>query len=90
MPRHTGTVFVDTNIILECHRVGSWRALTGGYRVETVEQCLRETQAGAQRRRQKQGISRERLTERLAAVPPNGPVMPRLMSSCHVLAPSIP
>ena len=68
MPRHPGTVFVDTNVILECHRVGSWRALTGGYRVETVDQCIRETQAGAQRRRREQRISREQLTERLAAV----------------------
>ncbi|MDE0178134.1 MAG: hypothetical protein OXP36_06015 [Gammaproteobacteria bacterium] len=68
MPRHTGTVFVDTNVILECHRVGSWRALTGGYRVETVELCVRETQVGAQRRRREQRISKEQLTERLAAV----------------------
>ena len=44
MPRHPGTVFVDTNVILECHRVGSWRALTGGYRVETVDECVDETE----------------------------------------------
>ena len=68
MPRHTGTVVVDTNVILECHRVGSWRALTAGYRIETVEQCVRETQVGAQRRRQERRISKEQLTERLAAV----------------------
>ena len=68
MPRHTGTVFVDTNVILECHRVGSWRAFTGGYRVETVEPCVRETQVGVQRRRKEQRISKDRLLERLAAV----------------------
>ena len=68
MPRHAGPVFVDTNVILESHRVGSWGALTGGYRVETVEQCVQETQAGAQRRREERRISKERLTERLAAV----------------------
>lgn len=68
MPRHTGTVFVDTNVILECHRIGSWRALTGGYRLETVEQCVRETQSGAQRRRREQRIGKEKLTERFAAV----------------------
>ena len=67
MPRHTGTVFVDTNVILECHRVGSWKALTGGYPVETVDQCVRETQVGAQRRRKEQRISKEQLA-RLAAV----------------------
>ena len=68
MPRHTGTVFVDTNVILECQRIGSWKALTGGYRVETVEQCVRETQTGAQRRQQEERIGKEQLTERLAAV----------------------
>ena len=38
MARHQGAVLVDTNIILETHRTGSWRALAGGYRVETVEE----------------------------------------------------
>lgn len=32
MARHQGTVLVDTNIILETYRTGSWRALAGGYR----------------------------------------------------------
>ena len=68
MPRHTGTVLVDTNVILECHRVGSWKALAGGYQVETVEECVRETQVGAQYRRQEQRICKDRLVERLAAV----------------------
>ena len=68
MPRHTGTVLVDTNVILECHRVGSWRALTGGYRVETVEPCVRETQVGAQRRRKEQRIGKDRLLDRLARI----------------------
>jgi len=51
MPRHRGPVLVDTNVILESFRVGSWRALTGGYQVETVEDCVTETQTGFQRRR---------------------------------------
>jgi hypothetical protein len=51
MARHRGTVLVDTNVILEAHRSGSWRALTGGYGVETVEDCVNETQTGFQRRR---------------------------------------
>ena len=50
MVRHRGTVLVDTNVILEDHRTGSWRALTGGYDVETVEDCVTETQTGFQRR----------------------------------------
>ena len=68
MPRHSGTVLVDTNVILECHRIGSWKTLTGGYRVETVEECVRETQVGAQLRRQEQRICKDRLVERLATV----------------------
>ena len=50
MARHHGPVLVDTNVILECWRVGAWRALAGGYRVETVEDCVIETQTGFQRR----------------------------------------
>ena len=40
MARHSGPVLVDTNVILESHRVESWRALAGGYRLETVEDCV--------------------------------------------------
>ena len=36
MPPHPGPVLVDTNVILECHRTNSWRALTSGYRLELV------------------------------------------------------
>jgi hypothetical protein len=68
MARHHGPVLVDTNIILECWRVGAWRALTGGYRVETVEDCMIETQTGFQRRRQEQQIDNAALRASLAAV----------------------
>ena len=44
-------MLVDTNVILEAHRTGSWRALAGGYAVETVEDCVTEPQTGFQRRR---------------------------------------
>ena len=66
--RHHGPVFVDTNVILESHRVGSWRALTGGYRVETVEDCVTETQTGFQRRQLEQRIDARELGASLAAV----------------------
>ena len=36
------------NVILEAHRTGSWRALTGGYAVETVEDWVTATQTGFQ------------------------------------------
>ena len=68
MARHRGPVLVDTNVILESHRVGAWRALAGGYRVETSEDCLTETQTGFQRRRPEQRIDSEELRESLAAV----------------------
>jgi hypothetical protein len=68
MARHRGPVLVDTNVILECWRVGAWRALTGGYGVETVEDCVIETQTGYQRRRAEQRIDQTALQASLAAV----------------------
>ena len=68
MARHQGPVLVDTNVIIESHRVNSWRALAGGYRVQTVEECVAETQAGAQRRRPQQRIDEEELRRSLSAV----------------------
>lgn len=56
MARHTGSILVDTNVIIECWRVGAWRALARGYRIETVEECVTETQTGLQRRRPEQQI----------------------------------
>ncbi len=51
MAKHPGPVLVDTNVILESYRIGAWRALSGGYPIETVEDCVTETQTGFQRRR---------------------------------------
>ena len=51
-----GPVFVNTSVILECRRIGSRRAITGGYRVETVEDCVTETQTVFQRRRPERRI----------------------------------
>jgi len=68
MSRHDGPVLADTNVILECWRVSAWRALTGGYRVETVEECVIETQTGFQRRRAAQQIDKGKLLASLAAV----------------------
>src|ERR671919_452934 len=56
LARHTGPVLLDTNVILECWRIDAWRALAGGYRLETVEACEAETQTGFQRRRPDQQI----------------------------------
>lgn len=68
MVRHRGTVLVDTNVILEAHRTKTWRALTGGYRVETVEECVTETQTGFQLRRPERQIDGVELRGRLSTV----------------------
>jgi hypothetical protein len=58
-------VLLDTNAIIEAWRVNAWRALRGGYALETVEECVVETQTGFQKRRQEQQIDRRALLERL-------------------------
>jgi hypothetical protein len=70
MARHRGPVLVDTNAIIECWRVSAWKALTGGYAVETVEMCEIETQTGLQRRRAELQIDRKVLRATLKAVHP--------------------
>lgn len=39
-------VFVDTNVIIEAHRVGCWNAICGSYLIETVEECVKESSRG--------------------------------------------
>jgi hypothetical protein len=68
MPRHRGSALTDTNVVIECWRVGAWRALTGGYAVETVEECVIETQTGFQRRRPEQQIDAGELRLSFAAI----------------------
>ena len=68
MAKHHGPVLVDTNVIIECWRVSAWRALCGGYSVETVGDCFVETQTGFQQRRPEEQIDSEVLTKTLAAV----------------------
>ena len=68
MVRFRGAVLVDTNVILKAHRSGSWRALAGGYRVETVEDCVTETQTGFQRRRPERQIDEGELCATMGAV----------------------
>jgi hypothetical protein len=70
MARHRGPVLVDTNAILESFRVGSWRALSGGYAVETVEDCITETQTGFQRRSPEMQIDAAELRATLQVIHP--------------------
>jgi hypothetical protein len=53
---------------LECWRVDAWKAFAGGYGVETVEDCVIETQTGFQRRRAEQQVDLAQLRASLAAV----------------------
>ena len=61
-------MLVDTNAIIEAHRTGVWAGLAGAYGVETVEDCVAETQAGYHRRPQEQRINIGDLQSSLAAV----------------------
>lgn len=60
------SVLLDANAIIESHRVFAWNALAGGHRLETVEDCVTETQTGFQLRRQEQRIALKDLREKLA------------------------
>lgn len=68
MGRHRGPILVDTNAIFECFRIGGWRALSNGYPLETVEDCVTETQTGYQRRRPEQQIDAKELRAALKAI----------------------
>jgi hypothetical protein len=68
MARWRGPVLVDTNAIVEAWRVDAWRALRGGYTLETVEECVIETQTGFQKRRPEQQIDRQTLLAGLKTV----------------------
>lgn len=46
VPSRKTTVLVDTNVILEAVRTGTWNALTGAVHVETVEECRDEALRG--------------------------------------------
>ena len=61
-------MLVDANIIIECYRTKSWRALRGAYQVETVRTCVTETQTGSSRRSVEQQIDQRHLESSLKAV----------------------
>lgn len=68
MARWRGPILLDTNVLIELWRVEAWRALCGGYALETVEECVIETQTGYQNRRPEQQIDRQALLAGLRAV----------------------
>lgn len=58
-------LLVDTNIIIECVRVGCWGVLRAYFSVETVEKCCEEARTGDLHRRGyvvvEEGMLRDRL-----------------------------
>ena len=70
MPIHQGPVLFDTNAILEAFRVCALRALTARYAIETVEDCVTETQTGWEHRDPERRINERELRAELAAVHP--------------------
>lgn len=61
-------VLLDANVLIETFRLSAWRALSGGYDCETVEECVVETQTGFQNRRPEQQIDLAMLRTGLKAV----------------------
>jgi hypothetical protein len=68
MGRHAGVVLVDTNTILDAHRMGAWPALAKGYGLETVQECVTETNTGFQRRKPEETIDPVQLEKDFKAV----------------------
>lgn len=61
-------VLVDTNIIIEAHRIHCWAAIADYFALETVEKCVEETQTGSQNRSPEQNINYAELNATLSAV----------------------
>ncbi len=60
-------VLVDTNIIIECVRVGCWDALRARFSVETVEKCCEEARTGDLHRHGYVLVEEKALREKLTA-----------------------
>lgn len=70
MTRPEKPILVDTNAIIEAHRVQGWLALADSYNIETVEDCVTETQTGFQNRPPEQQIDAQMLRASLGEVHP--------------------
>ncbi len=60
------SVLVDTNIIIEAVRVKCWSAITGHFKIETVEKCCEEARTGDLRRPGYVPVSEKELQTRLS------------------------
>lgn len=49
-------ILVDTNVIIEAHRVNCWPAMASQFKLITVEKVIEETQTGHQNRSPEQNV----------------------------------
>lgn len=63
-------VLVDTNVIIEAHRTGCWKAIADFFNLETVEKCIEETQTGSQNRSPEENINQDHLRNTLSVTTP--------------------
>lgn len=61
-------VLIDTNVVLEAHRVNCWKALSDYFSLHTVGKVIEETQTGYQNRRPEQTINETVLRSSFAHV----------------------
>jgi len=61
-------ILVDTNVIIEAHRLGCWNSLADFFNLETVEKCIEETQTGFQQREPEEQIDSENLQKTLSSI----------------------
>ena len=68
MAHSKGPILVHTNAIIEAYRVKGWSALTHGYRIDTVEDRVEETQTGFRHRSAEQQIDARELRSSLTKI----------------------
>ena len=79
MTKHGAKVLIDTNAIIEAHRVACWQEVTGYFAVETVEKCVEECDSGMQRRKHYTPVDTTALRERILIHVVNDPMRMSLM-----------
>lgn len=70
VPLRETVILVDTNVMIEAVRTGTWNPLTGAARVETVEECREEARRGDDGTRPRYVAVSEADLGRLSAVHP--------------------
>lgn len=62
-------VFLDTNVIIECFRIGVWPELSQGHHLETVDEVVSEAMTGSTSRPGRVSVDRAVLLNGLAKPP---------------------